>query len=147
MKAWLKNSFSEAAWAPVTVFAVYAIAAKGLNVYILYPLLDMPTHFFGGVAITYFFLAAVAHSEMLTGAIPKVIQLPLALGLAAITAVVWEFLEYISDVAFGTKMNLGVSDTMSDLFFGLLGGTVMIVFATRSARFDSAFSRRADNEA
>jgi len=55
----------------------------------------------------------------------------LALGLTAITAVVWEFLEFASDFALGTKMNLGVSDTLSDLFFGSLGGTVMVLMASR----------------
>jgi hypothetical protein len=133
-KAWLRTTFQQAAWAPLLVFIFYAIAAKGFNVYILYPWLDMPTHFCGGVAITYFFSVAIAHSQALIDRIPKLIQLLLSLGLTAITAVVWEFLEYSSDVALGTKMNLGVTDTLSDLFFGLLGGAVMVALAARSKR-------------
>jgi hypothetical protein len=132
MKVWLKNSFQQAAWAPLVIFVFYAIAAKGFNAYLLYPWLDMPTHFCGGMAITYFYLVAIIHSQAKIGRIPNLIQLLLALGLTALTAVVWEFLEFSSDIALGTKMNLGVSDTLSDLFFGLLGGAVMFALAIRS---------------
>ncbi len=125
MKTWLKDTFRQAAWAPLLVFVFYAVAAKGFNAYILYPWLDMPTHFCGGIAITYFFSVAIAHAQLRIGAIPKLIQLLLSIGLTAITAVVWEFLEFSSDIVLGTKMNLGVSDTLSDLFFGLLGAIVM----------------------
>ncbi len=127
MKEWVKNTFQQAAWAPLTVFIFYAVAAKGFNAYIIYPWLDMPTHFCGGLAITYFYLTASTHAQARIGQIPKIARLLLSLGLTAITAVVWEFLEFFSDVALGTKMNLGVSDTLSDLFFGLLGGLVMVV--------------------
>jgi hypothetical protein len=134
MKLWLRNTFQQAAWAPCIVFIFYAIAAKGFNSYIIYPWLDIPTHFCGGVAITYFFLVATTHSQLLIGHIPRVVHLLLSFGLTAITAVIWEFLEFSSDIALGTKMNLGVSDTLSDLFFGLLGGIVMLFVAASSKK-------------
>jgi len=127
MKEWLRNTFQQAAWAPLSVFVFYAVAAKGFNAYIIYPWLDMPTHFCGGLAITYFYLTASTHVQPLVGQFPKIVQQFLSLGLTAITAVVWEFLEFFSDVVLGTKVNLGVSDTLSDLFFGLLGGLVIVV--------------------
>ena len=110
MKSWVKRALRQAAWAPVAVFMFYALAAKGFNAYILYPWLDMPTHFFGGVAITYFCVVSTEHLQAEIGHIPKIIRLLL-----------------------GTKMNLGVSDTLSDLFFGLLGGVVTVVVASRNA--------------
>lgn len=134
MKSWIINTFRQAAWAPLAVFIFYAVAAKGFNAYILYPWLDMPTHFCGGIAITYFYLAAGANVQALIGRIPRPVHLLMSLGLTAITAVVWEFFEYTSDVVLGTKMNLGVSDTLSDLFFGLLGGTVIVAVTARSSR-------------
>ncbi len=147
MKVWLHSTFQRAAWAPLTVFIFYAVAAKGFNAYILYPWLDMPTHFCGGVAITYFYSVAIAHSQARMGAIPKLIQLMLSLGLTAITAVVWEFLEFSSDTILGTKMNLGVSRTLSDLFFGLLGGVVMATLAARSKRIAQNHAQGVANEA
>jgi hypothetical protein len=147
MKVWLRSTFQQAAWAPLVVFIFYAVAAKGFNAYIFYPWLDMPTHFCGGLAITYFFSVAIAHSQVRLGSIPHFIQLLLSVGLTAITAVVWEFLEFSSDIALGSKMNLGVSDTLSDLFFGLLGGTVMLAFAARSRGIALSAARGVPNEA
>lgn len=129
MKIWITNSLRNAAWAPLTVFIFYAVAAKGFDAYLIYPWLDIPTHFCGGMAITYFYMVAVAHSQNGLDPFPKLIQLILSLGLTAISAVIWEFLEFSSDAMWNTKMNLGVSDTLSDLFFGLLGGIVVITFA------------------
>jgi hypothetical protein len=134
MKIWLIDSLRQAAWAPLSVFVFYATAAKVLNAYILYPTLDIPTHFCGGLAITYFFHICIVRSQILLGSIPTLIQSLLAIGLTALTAVVWEFWEYASDITLGTQMNLGVADTLSDLFFGLLGAMVMltVVWAKRS---------------
>ena len=137
MKNWLGKCLRQAAWAPLAVFVFYVVAAKGFDAYIRYPWLDMPTHFVGGAAITYFFLVGIAQSEAQLGPIPRPVQLALSLGLTAITAVVWEFLEFASDVALGTKMNLGVSDTLSDLFFGLLGGVVVIACYRKTTRLTS----------
>jgi len=72
------------------------------------------------------------------GSIPKAVQLTLSVGLTAISAIVWEFLEYLSDLFLGSKLNLGVTDTLSDLFFGLLGAVFMVAFVSRSKRFKEA---------
>ena len=127
MKKWIVNSLREAAWAPLLVFCFYAVAAKGFQAYLLFPWLDMPTHFAGGMAMTWFFRVSVTHLQEVVGRIPNAIRLALSLGLTAIVAVVWEFLEFFSDVALGTQMNLGVADTLSDLFFGLAGGLLIVV--------------------
>lgn len=131
MKLWLHSTLHQAAWAPIAVFIFYAIAAKGFNAYLLYPWLDMPTHFFGGLAMTYFFRVCAAHSQRVLGSIPLPVQSALSIGLTAIVTVMWEFLEYGSDMLFGTKMNLGVSDTLSDLFFGFFGGAVALILRPR----------------
>ncbi len=138
MKTWLWRTHQQAGWAPWLVFIFYVVAAKGFNAYVHHPWLDMPTHFCGGAAIAYFVLTAFTNVQAVIGNIPQVIRLLLALGLTAFVAVVWEFLEYSSDILLGTKMNLGVADTLSDLFFGLLGAAVVVmVVAVKS------FKRRA----
>ena len=125
MKNCLIKSLKEAAWAPLIVVAFYAVAAKIFNAYIRWPGLDMPTHFCGGLAITYFFTVAIKHSQAAIGPIQKGVRLLLAIGLTTTAAVFWEFLEFLSDAWLGTKMNLGVTDTLSDLFFGILGAMIM----------------------
>jgi hypothetical protein len=138
MKHFLKTTFRQAAWAPAVVLIFYAIAAKGFNAYILYPWLDIPSHFCGGLAITHLFCTTIRNSQPLIGIIPKVIQLTLAVGLTAISAIVWEFIEYLSDFFLGSKLNLGVNDTLSDLFFGLLGAVFIVAFAFQAKRFGTA---------
>jgi len=134
MKVWLKNTFQQAAWGPLAVFIFYVVAAKVFNAYILYPWLDIPTHFFGGAAITYFYFTGIGHSQASHARLPKTVQLALPVELTAVTAIIWEILEYLSDSVLGTQMNLGPSDTLSDLFFGLLGAFVFIFIVARSGR-------------
>ncbi len=126
MKHWIKGTIKQAAWAPLTVVVVYVPAAMGLGVGIVLPWFDIPAHFFGGAAITYFFAIGITNLQRLLGTVPPVIQIALSLGLTAITAVLWEFLEYGADIALGTRLNHGVADTLSDLFFGFLGGVAAI---------------------
>ncbi len=125
MKHWIKITFTQAAWAPLVVFLIYGVGAKIFDAYLTFPNLDIPTHFLGGAAMAYFFLAAIEHSQHLLGAIPRAIQALLALGLTTLVAVLWEFLEYGSDLLLHTEMNLGVRDTLSDLLFGVLGAFVV----------------------
>jgi di/tricarboxylate transporter len=106
----------------------------------------MPTHFVGGIAITYFFRVGIVHAQEFIGRIPRSIQLVLSLGLTAVTAVVWELLEFLSDITFGTHMNLGVSDTLSDLLFGLLGALVVVVAGSLRSTRRRSNSVRASNE-
>ncbi len=126
LRNWIGLTLKQAGWAPLSVFVFYATAVKGFDAYLLYPWLDIPTHFAGGMAITHFYLAALAGTEPALGKTPRVIRFIAAWGLTAITAIVWELFEYLSDISFATLMNLGVADTLSDLFFGLTGGCLAI---------------------
>ena len=98
MWLWISSTCRKAAWAPLTVFVGYVVLATTTDTYVLHPWLELPTHFCGGLAITYFYLAASAYVQPLTGVIPKPVRLALSLGLTAITAIVWELLEYSSDM-------------------------------------------------
>ncbi len=136
LPAFLRVTFSQAFWAPALVLVFWATAAKGFNAYILYPWLDIPTHFAGGIAGVYFLDTALVNLRRILGPIHPVLRLALAFGGLATAAIVWEFLEYLSDFALGSHLNLGVSDTLSDLFFGLFGaaGGVAIRLAERRRR-------------
>ncbi|MES2152209.1 MAG: hypothetical protein V4508_20720 [Pseudomonadota bacterium] len=137
MNAWLRKTLRQAAWAPLTVLALFAIASLGFDAYGLYPWLDIPTHFLGGMAMGYFFLAAIGQAQLALGPIDPLIQRLLAIGLTGMTAMSWEFLEFASDQLLGTTMNYGVQDTLSDLFFGLLGGLVVLAFLVRAPSANS----------
>ena len=93
----------------------------------------MPTHFFGGAACAYLFDVGLAHAEPLIGRVHIAIRVALALSLTALCAVIWEFLEFLSNLFLGSRLNLGVTDTLSDLFFGIFGATVLV--AIRIVRY------------
>jgi hypothetical protein len=128
---WLGKTCREAAWAPLLVLGLFAILVSIFHAYRVYPWIDMPTHFAAGMAAAYFFASAARHAQQSIGAIPKLIQRLLALGLTTMLAVAWEFLEFLSDTFLGTHMNHGVADTLHDLFFGMLGAAVVLAAMRR----------------
>jgi hypothetical protein len=128
--AWMVDTLREAAWAPLSVLGFYAIGLT-FGFYDLFPPLDIPSHFAGGVVIAYFYRIAIRNSQTLVGPIPFVIQRLFAFACAGTTAIFWEFYENILDFFAGTQMVRGVQDTVVDLFLGLLGALVLTVFYRR----------------
>lgn len=124
---WIVTTLREAAWAPLSIVGFYAIGLA-LHLFKAFPNIDIPTHFFGGVAITYFYRIAIKNSQSRLGNIPLPIQILLAFTAAGTTAVFWEFYENIFDFLFHTHMVLGLFDTLKDLFDGLLGALVLSLF-------------------
>ena len=122
--AWMIDTLREAAWAPVGVFVFYLIA-RSLQLFSLVPPLDIPTHFLGGIVITYFYRVAIRRSQKLVGEIPFPVQVLFAFTCAGTTTIFWEFYENISDYFFHTQMVRGVTDTTVDFFVGLLGALIL----------------------
>lgn len=124
---WLMNTLREAAWAPLAVFLFYLLALA-LELYERFPPLDIPTHFLGGMAITYFYRAAIWHAQALVGEIPFPVQVLFAFTSTGTTAVFWEFYEFIIDFFLNAEMMLGVTNTIVDFFMGLSGALVVSLF-------------------
>ena len=125
--AWIVNTLCETAWAPLSVFGVY-LAGLTFGLYKLFPPLDIPTHFMGGVVITYFYRSAIRNSQQFVGKIPLPVQILFAITCAGTTTILWEFYENFADAFLGTNMVRGVQDTIMDLFTGLLGAVVLSIF-------------------
>jgi hypothetical protein len=128
--AWIVDTLREAAWAPLVVFIFYLIA-RSLQLFQVFPPLDIPTHFMGGVVITYFYRVGIRNAQRLVGEIPFPIQVILAFTCTGTTTIFWEFYEYIFDFLFDTQMVRGVTDTTVDFFVGLLGALVFSIFYRR----------------
>jgi len=124
---WVIDTFREAAWAPLSVFGLYLLG-RAFHLFQLFPPLDIPTHFLGGIVITYFYRSAIRHSQKLVGEIPLPIQVLFAFTCTGTTTILWEFYENIFDFLIGTNMVRGVQDTIADLFVGLLGALVLSLF-------------------
>ena len=127
---WIVSTLREAAWAPLTVFGLYWVGLI-LNLYKLFHILDIPTHFLGGVVITYFYRSAIRNSQPLVGAIPLPIQVFFAITCTGTTTILWEFYENFADFFLHTAMVRGLEDAIVDLFVGLLGALVLSIFYRR----------------
>jgi hypothetical protein len=68
---WIFDTLREAAWAPLMVLGVYGLGLT-FHVFKLFPPLDIPTHFLGGVAITYFYFAG---TQMVRGVQDTIVDL------------------------------------------------------------------------
>ena len=120
----------ESLWAPVSVFGLYLIGLV-VHLYDLYPFLDIPTHFMGGVTITYLYRCAIRNSQSFLGEIPFPIQVVFAFTCTGTTTVLWEFYENFGDRFLGTHMVRGLEDTLVDLFLGLSGALVLSLLYRR----------------
>jgi hypothetical protein len=127
LNSWIFTTLRAAAWAPLSVFLFYLLAHR-LQLFKRFPPLDIPIHFLGGVAITYFCRVAIRESQKLVGEIPFPIQVIFAFTCAGTTMIFWELYEYVYDFFFGTHMVRGVTDTTVDFFVGLLGALVVSLF-------------------
>jgi hypothetical protein len=127
---WVGATLRESAWAPLSVVALYLLGLS-FHLYDLFPILDVPTHFMGGVAITYFYRSAIKNSQRFAGDVPLGVQILFALTCTGTTTVLWEFYEYIMDTYFGEHMILGLTDSLKDMFLGLLGALVLSVLLRR----------------
>ena len=122
-------SLRGAGWAPVLVFVFHVVASRGFAAYTRFPPLDIPMHFFGGVAITFFIghVYRVAERSGLLGQPVRWLYFAVVPALAISTTVFWEFAEFLSDRYFGTRAQLGLQDTLFDMFLGCLGSFVFLV--------------------
>ncbi len=134
MVLWLSRTVRETWWAVLGVLTFWAVAAKVFHAYVLYPWLDRPTHFAGGCAVAFLCRRGVVNAAHAIGSTPLLVQSVLAIGVAAVAAIIWEFLEYLSDLYLKTRLVLGETDTLSDLFFGLLGATAYATYVYFSER-------------
>lgn len=127
---WIMTALREAAWAPLAVVGFYAIGLA-LDWYDQFPPLDIPTHFLGGAAITYFYKSVIKNSQDIVGNIPALIQHLFAFTCTGTTIIGWEFYENAADYFLGTQMVRGLEDTIVDMFVGLMGALVISLFVKR----------------
>ncbi|NWG33838.1 MAG: hypothetical protein HXY42_05310 [Chloroflexi bacterium] len=123
---WIVITLKESAWAPLAVFGFYVFGLF-TRLYDLFPPLDVPTHFMGGVVITYFYRVAIRHAQKWVGEIPLPVQVVFAFTCTGTTTVFWEFYENFADRFLGTHMVRGLEDTIVDLILGVSGALVLSV--------------------
>ena len=132
---WIGRTLRTAAWAPILVVAAYATTLGVLGP-AAPPWLDSIAHAAGGVAMTYFGLAAMDHLQECIGKTPLAARLVAAVGIAAVAAIAWELLEFLVDLTARTRLAPSIGDTLLDLALGLAGALAfaLAVAVNRSAK-------------
>jgi hypothetical protein len=117
------------AWFPLAIFFAHELCAHGIDAYRRWPAIDIPLHFFGGLAIACFLAGAlrVFEERHLLRPSDAWVRIALLFGLVNTAAVCWEFAEWIADHALGTHCQLGLGDTLLDLLMGMLGGLAYLI--------------------
>ena len=131
MSNWIRSSLLQAAWAPLMVVLLSAIADKLFNAYDIFPWIDIPFHISGGIAIAYFSYVSIANGKEIFGPVKISMLRKLALMGTFVAALIWEILELFIDEYFGMNTSLGWADTLSDIILGLIGGAIFITLRTR----------------
>ena len=127
---WINRTLREAGWAPLGVFVIHVIALGAYDGYTRLPGLDVIMHFIGGIVMAYFLHSASINASRMgiIGPHHRVTHRLLVFTATCTVAVFWEFAEFTLDATLGTFSQAGVVDTMSDLFFGVLGAGVFIAW-------------------
>ena len=128
---------------PVIVFLVHLIAVKVLDLYRMFPNVDIPFHYIGGLSIAYATTKILSHleSKKVTAALDRVLLLVLLLSLTATTTVFWEFAEFILDQLLDTHLQPSLANTMQDQFLGILGGSTWAFICFKRGLKESQVAR------
>lgn len=109
---------------PFFLFFFHLILDAIFHIYYYFPWIDIPMHFLGGVSIAVMAMGLyrLMLEKKVVGPLPRWFVLFLVVCIVTTVAVLWEFAEFLGDVALGTSMQISLRDTMGDLFLGALGG-------------------------
>ena len=113
---------------PITVLLAHLIVSKILNLYAIFPNLDILFHYVGGLSIAYTSVQTLSYleKEKRSATLNKVVFLVLIFSLTATATVFWEFAEFIGDQLLNTNIQISLANTMQDQFMGILGGATWV---------------------
>jgi len=109
---------------PIAVLLFSIFLGNFFSAYNVFPWIDIPMHFLGGFSVAYMSVLFLRFwkEEKLLDIKSKFILILIVVCAVSFIAVLWEFWEYSMDLFFKTSFQLGLEDTLIDLFMGLLGG-------------------------
>ena len=118
---------------PMIVLLAHLVASKVFNLYMIFPNLDILSHYVGGLAIAYTSAEVLSYleEEKIIHPLNKWVFLTLIFCLTATAAVFWEFAEFIGDRSFHTNIQISLANTMQDQFMGVLGGSTWVFICFR----------------
>jgi len=119
----------------LSFIAAGSFAGSALHVYWYLPLWDVLVHFYSGVMLAWLGLLLARRAEEQTGwPLPRWFTLTVTLLTPMAFAAAWEICEFASDIIIGTASQHGLSDSMTDIIAGTLGGVFAIVLLLLTRR-------------
>ena len=120
----LKNLLKTFAF-PAAIFLFHVLVLIPSGIYSANEWLDIPMHFLGGFAVSLSFIYLLNQNRNKNEIkIPRSVQFIFIVAIVALTAVLWEFVEFTIDFFLRTNAQRGLPDTMLDLFLGIVGGAL-----------------------
>lgn len=113
---------------PISVLLAHLFASAILDLYRVFPNLDIPFHYIGGFSIAYTATRILSYleKEKMIPVLNTIVFLVLVFSLTATATVFWEFAEFIGDRLFNTNIQVSLANTMQDQFMGILGGATWV---------------------
>lgn len=110
---------------PILVFIVNVIFDK-TGVYVTLLWSDMPMHFLGGasIAVAGIGFLSLLRKHAFMSALPFPVWVFLIMSFVGLAAASWELWEFSIDFVLKKNLQRDLFDTMTDMFFGLLGGFI-----------------------
>lgn len=101
----------------------------GIDLYLVYPWIDIPMHFWGGVvsAWSVWRVYDAYAAEGKTDIRPFFTLAAMLISATALAGVLWEVYEFIHDIYLPMNMfQLSAQDTMTDLVLDIMGGGAFV---------------------
>ena len=118
----------EAAWAPIAVVVLHAIAGALFG---HEPYVDPVSHFLGGAAMAFFVQRACEWGPEVTGKTTLLGRNAFAFTSTCTAATFWEFGEFVRDRLLDSNVQLSLANTMRDLLLGCAGALVYLAVRGR----------------
>ena len=112
---------------PLAVFITHLILTLGFDIYGNFSRFDILMHFIGGLSIGYSYILFYKFLQQENIIISKdlILNIFFIISIVALTAVLWEMAEFVSDYFYHTRVQVSLDDTMLDMFLGILGGSLV----------------------
>ena len=144
----IRKVLSVGGWAPAAVFLIHVTATQVFDAYAVFPQLDVPMHFVGGIAMAFFISRCFRQlpRDVVRSSRLVVLEAVLIASMTTTIAVLWEFAEFSLDQFVGSNVQVGLANTMQDLALGMLGAAVVVAVRARqvSASCDDVSAVAAD---
>ncbi len=109
---------------PLGVFSLSFILDFFFGIYEIFPSVDIPMHFLGGISAGYMSVLFLRfwREKKLVNFNRKSLFIFLVLCMVCLIIILWEFYEFLMNYFFTLNWYLEYGDTLLDLFMGMLGG-------------------------